>query len=167
VLGYIGIAGFRAAARRRRWSAPRDDEPLKSVVIYLILVGIPIAGVFGVLRVGRHITPPPYVGGTWQLAMTPDSLCHSTTQADSLLMTVSQSGPHLSVILKGTAETRLSGRAYGAHFRVAGSEQVLHASVKRGENRIRGILVGLPCSAARRTLIQGKRLLAPNQTEAH
>jgi hypothetical protein len=141
---------------------------MKSFLIYLILVGIPVVGVIGVLRAGRHITPAPYVGGTWKVTVSPDSLCPSATAGDTVVLTVSQSGPHITATLKTPQEIKLSGRAYGAQFRVSGSDQVqLHAAVKRGENRMRGILVGYPCAAARRTLLRGNRVLPPNQTETH
>ena len=142
---------------------------MKSVIIYLILVGIPVAGVIGVLRIGRHITPPPYVGGTWAVTIRPDSLCGPSAPADSLTMVVSQSGPHIAVSFQDSTLPRLKGRTYGRHFRVAGiSAPVrLHASVKRGENRIRGILVGTPCAAARRTLLRGARVAAPGAVDPH
>jgi hypothetical protein len=141
---------------------------MKSVLLYLLLVGIPVAGVALVLRLGRSIVPPPYVGGTWRMTMSPDSLCRSDLKVDSLLMEVSQSGPHIAVRLADSRGTRLKGRAYGVHFRVSSSDAIhLHASVKRGTNQIRGILVGLPCSAARKTLLRGRRILAPNEMESH
>ena len=142
---------------------------MKSVVIYLILVGIPIAGVIGILRVGQRLTPPPYVGGTWAVTIRPDSGCHPTAPNDSVTMVVSQSGPHIAVSFDNDSLPKLSGRAYGRYFRVAGSSgQVdLHAAVKRGEDRMRGFLIGIPCAAARKTMVNGTRVAAPGAVDGH
>lgn len=142
---------------------------MKSVLIYLALVVIPVAGVIGVLRVGRNITPPPYVGGTWAVTIRSDSTCHSPTLTDSVTMAVSQSGPHVAISFADSNLPKLRGRAYGRFFRVAGtSDKVhMHGSMKRGENRMRGFLVGVPCEAARRTLLQGTRVAAPGAIDVH
>lgn len=139
---------------------------MKSVLLYLLLVGVPVAGVAMVLRAGRTIVPPPYVGGTWRLTMEPDTLCR-VEPPDSLLMLVEQSGPHLEVTFDDSAKTRLKGRAYGVHFRVSGAAVSMHAAVRRGTDSIRGSLVGMPCQAARSSRIRGRRILAPNESEAH
>jgi hypothetical protein len=139
---------------------------MKSVLLYLLLVGIPVAGVATVLRAGRTIVPPPYVGGTWRLTMAPDSLCR-VDPPDSLHMLVEQSGPHIVVTFNDSAKTRLKGRAYGVHFRVSDAELSMHAAVKRGTDSIRGSLVGIPCQAARRSRFWGRRILAPNESGAH
>ena len=142
---------------------------MKGVLIYLILVGIPVAGVIGVLRVGQRITPPPYVGGTWAVTIRPDSNCRAAAPTDSVTMIVAQSGPHVSVAFDDADLPKLSGRAYGRYFRVGGSSGNvdLHAAIKRGEDRMRGFLVGIPCAAARKTLLRGTRVAAPGAVDGH
>ena len=142
---------------------------MKSVVIYLILVGIPIAGVVGVLQAGRHITPPPYVGGTWAVTIVPDSTCHPSTPGDSMTVVVMQSGSHLVVTSDNPMLPKLRGLANGQYFRVGStSDSVhMHGSIKRGENRMRGFLVGVPCAAAGRTIFRGTRVAPPGAMGAH
>lgn len=137
--------------------------PMKSVVIYLILVGIPIAGVIGVLQAGRDITPPPYVGGTWAVTFVPDTTCHTVAPGDSVTMVVMQSGSHVVVTSANPMLPRLRGLANGQYFRVAsGSDSVhMHGAIKRGEDRMRGFLAGFPCAAAQRTIFRGTRVAAP------
>jgi hypothetical protein len=139
---------------------------MKSILLYLLLVGIPVSGVALVLRAGRAIVPPPYVGGTWQLRMEPDTLCRPAS-ADSLQMVVQQSGPHLVVVFGDSSGGRLKGQAYGVHFRVSSAAASMHAAVKRGTDSIRGSLVAIPCAAARRSRFWGHRILPPNESQAH
>lgn len=140
---------------------------MKGVLIYLVLVGIPVAGVIGVLQAGRDIIPPPYLGGTWSLLIQPDYACAPSAAGDSLTMVVSQSGPHLAVNFPGSALPQLKGRTNGDSLGATSSSDSvqLHASVKRGENRITGILVGMPCAGARSTTIQGTRPAAPGSED--
>jgi hypothetical protein len=142
---------------------------MKSVVIYLILVGIPIAGVIGVLRAGQHITPPPYVGGTWAVTFVPDTTCHSIAAGDSLTMVVMQSGSHVVITSANPVLPKLRGLANGQYFRAtSGSDSVqMHGAIKRGEDRMRGFLVAMPCAAARRTTFRGTRVAAPGAVGAH
>ncbi|HEV8123731.1 MAG TPA: hypothetical protein VGP80_05790 [Gemmatimonadales bacterium] len=144
---------------------------MKSFVIYLILVGIPIAGVVGVLQAGRGITPPPYVGGTWAVTFVPDSTCHSSPGApeDSVTSVIMQSGSHVVVTFANSALPKLRGLANGQYFRVASSSDSvhMHGAIKRGENRMRGFLVGVPCAAARRTTFRGTRVAPPGAVGAH
>ncbi|HEX8385006.1 MAG TPA: hypothetical protein VF576_02425 [Rubricoccaceae bacterium] len=40
---------------------------MKSVLLYVALVGLPTLGVLGVIRLGGLISPPPAVGGLWRV----------------------------------------------------------------------------------------------------
>lgn len=40
---------------------------MKSALLYLVLVGVPVLGVLGVLRLGERIAPPAAVGGEWRI----------------------------------------------------------------------------------------------------
>lgn len=41
---------------------------MKTSLLYLLLVGLPVIALIGVVRIGQQITPPPYVGGLWRAA---------------------------------------------------------------------------------------------------
>lgn len=142
---------------------------MKGVLIYLVLVGIPVAGVIGVLRVGRRIVPPPYVGGTWAVTIIGDTTCQAPPAGDSLTMVVSQSGPHVVVVFENSKLPQLKGRADRPRFKVSNdAEQVeMHALVREKVNRMRAILVGTPCVAARETILHGVRVAAPGAVDGH
>lgn len=141
---------------------------MKSVALYLMLVGIPIAGVVGVLQVGGSIIPPPYVGGTWAVNIVPDSICGSPAGPDSLTLVVLQSGSHVVVRFDQPTLPKLRGRTSGQYFRAGSADGPrMHAAMKRGENRMRGYLSGVPCGAARRTVFSGTRVAAPGAVDGH
>lgn len=142
---------------------------MKGVLIYLVLVGIPIAGVLGVLRLGRDITPAPYVGGTWSATIRPDSVCVNHVVNDTSTMVVSQSGTHLTITFTRQAPARLKGRIYGPHFSVATERDSvrLHAVKMRERDRMRGMFVGFPCAAARTTFLRGVRIAPPGAVGSH
>ena len=73
------------------------------VVAYILLVGLPLVGLAGVLKTGRHLTAPISVDGTWKVEATAS---HASTPCDqaiaSLLssnLIVSQSGRSLELTL--------------------------------------------------------------------
>ncbi|MEP7324688.1 MAG: hypothetical protein ABI836_01960 [Gemmatimonadota bacterium] len=142
---------------------------MRGVVIYLLLVGIPVAGVIGVLEVGRRITPPPFLGGTWALAISADSSCGGPAPADSLTMVISQSGTHIAVNFPGSTLPELKGRAMGDSIRVAGNADSvqLNALVEDRENRMSGILRGVPAACAGATMVLGTRATPPGADAAH
>lgn len=141
---------------------------MKAVLIYLVLVGIPVAGVIGVLRMGRDIIPAPSVGGTWSATIRRDSACGSPAVDDTATVVVSQSGPRLDIQFSRPDLVDLRGRIYGTHFSVSGGTAVrLHAAKLREKDRMRGVIVGYPCPAARQTLLRAVRVAAPGQPSGH
>ena len=79
----------------------------RTVLLYLVLVGLPLAGLLGILRVGRALTPPPPIGGEWVVetalpAGLPES-CAARLRpaARQPALTLSQSGIYLSLTLRG------------------------------------------------------------------
>lgn len=49
-------------------SGSSRSRALRTAALYLMLVGLPGLGVAAALQVGRGLTAPPSVGGTWQIA---------------------------------------------------------------------------------------------------
>lgn len=64
-------------------------QGMRSLLLYLALVGLPLAGLFGILRAGSRLEAPPAVGGAWRVEAP-------ASPADSVLE-VSQSGVHAVV----------------------------------------------------------------------
>jgi len=89
------------------------------LIAYSLLVGLPLLGLAGVLRTGRHLTAPISIDGQWKLETSMGSLSGACMKSVSLLpdslMTISQSGKGLvlgfsngpklngSAVLDGTA----------------------------------------------------------------
>jgi hypothetical protein len=73
---------------------------MKSFLLYLTIVGIPLAGLFGILHAGNRLEAPPSIGGSWRLdAPSPPGA-----------IDISQSGVHLSVEMDGV---RMRGEIRG------------------------------------------------------
>ena len=99
--------------------AGRSRAP-RTLLLYVILVGLPVAGLLGILRVGRALTPPPAIGGEWTVrtalpAGLPES-CAALLRpaARQPALALSQSGVYLSLTFRGErATTTLDGRLRG------------------------------------------------------
>ncbi len=78
------------------------------VVAYIFLVGLPLLGLAGVLRSGRHLSAPISVDGTWKIEADAKTLASSSCASVSTLLNsplvISQSGPNLEVSFKGKPE---------------------------------------------------------------
>jgi|SRR5215470_1632654 len=97
--------------------------PKNFVLAYILLVGLPLLGVFTILDAGRGLVPPPAVSGEWDL--TVDAGAANTcfgplTAVTRQILTISQSGTAVSInfdrpqrfTLAGTLEgNRLTGVA--------------------------------------------------------
>jgi hypothetical protein len=89
---------------------PRPVEALKSFFTYLVLVGLPAAGLLGILHVGRGLDAPSAIGGEWRIAAGP--LAGST-------FVVQQSGEHLSLVLPVDGGIELRGKSRGDTLRLS------------------------------------------------
>jgi len=87
---------------------------MRSVFLYLFLVGVPVLAISGVLRVGQRLQSPIFVGGTW-IVERPwntdhDSSCgHSLINSDRTVLTISQSGSRLLLTLNDENKTTFAG----------------------------------------------------------
>lgn len=94
------------------------------IVAYILLVGLPLAGLVGVLRAGRHLAAPISIEGTWTLeaganraAGQPCDQAVASLLNSSLV--VSQSGKTLELTLNGISKTVVSGELHGREFRAS------------------------------------------------
>jgi hypothetical protein len=87
---------------------------MRSTLVYVILVGIPVIALIGVLRIGERIPAPQYVGGKWRLEVEP-----SQTDACSppVEVEVIQSGIVLELQVEGTTKLRADARLDGGVLR--------------------------------------------------
>ncbi len=82
------------------------------VVAYVFLVGLPLLGLAGVLRSGRHLTAPVSVDGSWKLEASSTvgktSSCGAVSMLLSAPLLISQSGTNL-VVTFGSGKTMVPG----------------------------------------------------------
>jgi hypothetical protein len=96
---------------------------MRHLISYLLFVGVPLAGLLGVLRVGQGIEPPRAVHGSWavQPMAATGRVCtrYLLSDADSTLI-ISQSGRQLSGTLGPGAEVGLKGSLTGDRISLEG-----------------------------------------------
>lgn len=84
------------------------------IIAYILLVGLPILGLLGVLKSGRHLIAPISVDGVWRFQADPSQLaalpCGQRVSGvfDSAVV-ISQSGRSLALSLNGGAKSTGSG----------------------------------------------------------
>lgn len=84
---------------------------MRSILLYLALVGVPLLGVLGILQIGRGLVPPPAFGGTWRIEPeTAESGAGCALPAGT--MRIEQSGLRARVMLgAGAGSAEVDGRA--------------------------------------------------------
>jgi hypothetical protein len=92
------------------------------VLFYIVLVGLPILGLFGVLRKGRSLTPPLSVDGSWKVQ--PDSLaslpCGNSSQPSNVNLAIAQSGQTFTMDLGGAQKSPIFGALEGTTLKATG-----------------------------------------------
>lgn len=87
--------------------------PLRALLLYVGLVGLPLVGLFGVLRAGVGLEAPPAIAGEWVLEPGAAATCAGTDR-----IAIEQSGRFL--LVRGAApatEARLDGGRLAATLR--------------------------------------------------
>jgi hypothetical protein len=96
---------------------------MRSLFSYLLFVGVPLAGLLGVLRLGQGLEAPLAVHGAWAVQPMPalGRVCtrYLLSQSDSSL-TISQSGRELTAALGARREVALRGALEGNAFALEG-----------------------------------------------
>lgn len=90
----------------------------RALLTYAVLVGIPVAGLLVILRVGQALEAPPSIGGDWQVeaslpAVLPSPCAALVRPATQSALTVSQSGVYLSLTYRGGATAGMDGTLRG------------------------------------------------------
>src|SRR5690242_17688758 len=85
---------------------------MKSIALYLLLVGIPAAGLAGILRAGNQLRAPAHLSGEWRVEGMPLALDADDTVG---AIAISQSGEHVEVVVgPRTLRGRFAGDSLGA-----------------------------------------------------
>jgi hypothetical protein len=90
---------------------------MKAILLYLVLVGVPILVVLGILQLGRGLTAPIAVAGTWSIEKTSqianDGSCGALPiSSDGPALTITQSGSHVQLMFNDKDRTTLAGELH-------------------------------------------------------
>ena len=91
---------------------------MRSVLLYLVLVGPPLLGLLAILQAGGRIVPPRSVGGDWELDSTSvdgaAASCLGLEPEDGpLVVHVSQSGTRAEVTFRSASPIHVSAALHG------------------------------------------------------
>jgi hypothetical protein len=137
---------------------------MRSLLLYVFLVGVPGLAIFGVLRVGERLRSPIFVGGIWNVERAGNpgpasSYGYSLINPDRAVLTISQAGSRLWLTLNDENRTTFEGElrdvTITASIARLGSQTSLgasgftgaliqlHATVERGSesDRLSGTLI--------------------------
>lgn len=134
---------------------------LRSVTLYVLLVGLPLTGLYALLEWGQSLVPPPTIGGRWSLAET-TSACPGLSATS--VLSIEQSGRFLRLRVDDMpfGQGRLDEGHMSASVPVAlpgcGDALALEASLDETGERLVGQL-GLPgCKACPTATLEARRL---------
>ena len=90
---------------------------MKSLPLYLFLVGVPLAGLALILRAGDGLAAPPPIGGAWRVE---EGQALPAAADTGRTFAISQSGQHVEVAFGGhTLRGRFSGDSLVAERRMS------------------------------------------------
>jgi len=97
-------------------SRARAGVTMRVALLYLGLVGLPVLGILGLLQVGRTLSAPISLAGTWNAQLGPNS--DSTASgpgllAEPMVLTIKQSGSHVILVFDDNQRTTLVGKIQG------------------------------------------------------
>lgn len=109
---------------------------MKLLIHYLLLVGLPVLGVLGVLRVGQSLRPPVSVSGPWTVEVSRQVMGYSSCedqlrQSEPLVLSISQSGPHLTLSFNNKKKINLEGEIESTRV----NARSLHAATNPGSDK--------------------------------
>ena len=92
------------------------------VIAYVLLVGLPLAGLAGVLRAGRSLTAPMSVDGVWKVQadaspVNAEGCSHALTSLSNSSLVISQSGKSVMLSFEGSPKASGSGTLEGQSLR--------------------------------------------------
>jgi hypothetical protein len=105
---------------------------VRAIGLYIAMVGLPVLGVLGLLKIGASLTPPISVGGTWAVKMTSPaaqgSVCGDLAPyLASSHLTISQSGTELVLVFDDAARTTLAGQIHSDAISAKGLAKAVSA----------------------------------------
>jgi len=102
----------------------------------MLLVGLPVLGLFGILEVGRSLAAPLSIGGEWTLEFDPAATCAGPARLRQPALNISQSGTSALIALNDGRATTIDAAIDGATV----SAKSLNATItgKQGQRLLEG-----------------------------
>jgi len=115
---------------------------MKKVLTYLLLVGFPLLGVVGVLRIGESMMPTLCIHGPWKMEVSKPATSSSCEgqlrRAEPLAFSISQSGPQFSLSFNNEKKGVLHGEIRNTDLQATG-RHFSRGSVLQNENSLDAI----------------------------
>lgn len=94
------------------------------IIYYSLLVGLPVLGLFGILKAGHNLAAPVSVGGDWSFEIAAEGVAESPCLRSVFasregLVSISQSGKRLALVLDDKFKTTASGVIEGDAIRLS------------------------------------------------
>jgi hypothetical protein len=135
---------------------------IKSVALYVILVGLPLAGLIAILDQGQTLVPPPSVGGSWVLASDQTLICAGEHPVE--VLAIEQSGRFVRVRLGDMpfGQGRIDGDRLHALAPVtltscAGGAAAIEATFADAGRVLVGTIDARGCEACRSSALAARR----------
>ena len=166
----------------RPWRPRRASSylpPVRHLLAYLVFVGIPRAGLLGVLQLGQSIRAPQAVHGRYAVThLESAGSCQAYLLSGDTSMVMAQSGRQVTATLGRTGAVTLRGRVDGSTLTLSGIvpaalpreaacpagdtvRLVGHARQAPDHGHLDGTLVFLRCADCLTTAFHAVRLLLP------
>ena len=91
---------------------------MRLIPLYFLLIGAPVLGVLGLLRMGRDLAPPISIKGTWAVELVPqapgEQACEEALRFNHKTLIISQSGLYLRLKFDDEQGTALDGQIQDA-----------------------------------------------------
>src|SRR5262245_27361548 len=145
---------------------------MRSVLLYISMVGLPILGMVGALHLGRGLTAPASVAGIWRVELGGPAggaqRCNEAPASEPLALQIIQSGRRIAISVGDEKKVAAVGELREATLTAAGDSLEVKASLHRegDRTRLQGFISLRVCGKP--TEIEFHAAPAPNgETEVH
>ncbi|HUJ22197.1 MAG TPA: hypothetical protein VLX58_11775 [Bryobacteraceae bacterium] len=92
-----------------------DLFPKNRVLAYMLLVGLPVLGLFSILEAGRGLAPPPAISGDWdvQVDASDQAADNCLTNVQRPFLNITQSGSNVTMGFNRTPKTVINASLGG------------------------------------------------------
>src|SRR5262245_447819 len=114
---------------------------MRSVLLYLSLVGLPIVGMVGAIHLGQGLTAPASVGGVWRVELSGPAgdiqRCNDALISEPLALHINQSGRRVAISVGNEKKMAAVGELRESTFTAVGDRLEVKADLHREGDRRR------------------------------